>query len=254
MVVCSTSKGWVTTILIYRECVDLAIIRKGKGKENPYSQVSNKIINDPNLSAKAKGILIYILSKPDDWQIYEVDIVNHFKDGRDSISAGIKELVKARYIYRERTRDENGRLSNYEYVVYEEPFNHIGLSNVGFPNVGESNTSNTVLNKTDLNKTDFKIYIDLPIDDHIFLNIYNRRFKTKFNKDHMGVTEEQLEFIMSNIGELVSYDVDEDTFIYKSGVYFENLPKSNNGNILSFIRAFPRIFEIQNTEQMGLWG
>ena len=97
----------------------------------PYSQGKpicniNKL-KDTNLSWKAKGLLAYLLSLPDDWQIYESEIVKHAKDGIDSTRTAIKELIDAGYIERQRVRDEKGRLS----TVYESPI-HIGFSKV-FP-------------------------------------------------------------------------------------------------------------------------
>lgn len=88
-------------------------------RENPFVQVDKGFVNDPNITAKAKGILLYLLSKPDGWKIYEKDIVNHMKDGKDSIKSGIKELEEVGYITRERVRNKDGSFSGYNYTVYE---------------------------------------------------------------------------------------------------------------------------------------
>jgi hypothetical protein len=134
------------------------MFRIQKNKENPYVMLNKEFLQNPNLSAKAKGILAYLLSLPDDWQIYENELITHFKDGRDSIRAGIKELVDIGYIERERTRNENGTLGAYNYSVYEE-LNHIGKSNIGKSNIGESNIGKTNIGKSDTtnkNKTNKK--------------------------------------------------------------------------------------------------
>lgn len=89
-------------------------------KNNPFVQIDKGIVNDPDISAKAKGIMLYLLSKPEGWKIYEVDIVNNMKDGKSSISAGIKELIEAGYIKRERLRcEETGLFKGYSYTVFE---------------------------------------------------------------------------------------------------------------------------------------
>lgn len=88
-------------------------------KEERFTQVDNRFINDPEISAKAKGILLYLLSKPNDWKVYEVDVIKHMKDGRDSIRSGIKELVSNGYIHREQSFDERGKFAGYQYSVYE---------------------------------------------------------------------------------------------------------------------------------------
>ena len=97
------------------------IFRIQKNKENPYVMVNKHCIMDSNLSAKATGILIYLLSRPDNWQIYEIEICKHFTDGRASIRSGVKELITAGYIHRTQTRGENGKFKNYIYSVHEQP-------------------------------------------------------------------------------------------------------------------------------------
>lgn len=56
--------------------------------------VHKNFIHDDNLTWKAKGILLYLLSRPDDWQVYESELQKHSADGRDSLKSGIKELEK----------------------------------------------------------------------------------------------------------------------------------------------------------------
>jgi len=80
----------------------------------------------------------YILSKPENWIVYEIDIVRHGKDGRDAIRSGIHELIAAGYITRKRIRDEKGQFNKYEYKVSETPdflteVSKDGLSNLGKP-------------------------------------------------------------------------------------------------------------------------
>ena len=72
-------------------------------KTGHYTTVDNGFINNPDLSAKAKGILLYLLSKPHGWETRVDDIVAHMADGIDSIKSGIKGLEAHRYIIRSRT-------------------------------------------------------------------------------------------------------------------------------------------------------
>lgn len=98
-----------------------SIIRKMKGKENPYTMVSNSVIRDQRLSWKSRGLLIYLLSLPDDWTIHVQELVKHGPDGRDSVSSGLKELKAFGYVQVVGIRDERGRIERWEYRVYEEP-------------------------------------------------------------------------------------------------------------------------------------
>ena len=72
------------------------------------------------LSAKATGILYYLLSKPDGWRGQMFDIRGHFKDGSASIRSGVKELCDAGYL--ERVFDyDDGKFCGSHYKIYEKP-------------------------------------------------------------------------------------------------------------------------------------
>lgn len=99
---------------------DQTIIRVHK-RENPFVMVDKYAVNDPGLSWKAKGLLVYLLSKPDDWVIMLPDLIKHATDGRDSVKAGLRELERAGYLARKQIRDENGKFGHTEFVIYERP-------------------------------------------------------------------------------------------------------------------------------------
>ena len=46
-----------------------AIVRVARDKAHPYSIVNNTPLRDPRLSWPAKGIIGYLLTMPDDWQV-----------------------------------------------------------------------------------------------------------------------------------------------------------------------------------------
>ncbi|MCI2948366.1 DnaD domain protein [Staphylococcus caledonicus] len=127
----------------------MAVFRVYKESGN-FVTVHKSFIHDDNLSWKAKGILLYLLSRPDDWRIYETELNKHSSDGRDSSRTGIKELEQAGYIHRTRKRNEKGQLREYEYQVFEQP-SQIGKTYVGKTNIGKSNTTNN--NSTNNNNT-----------------------------------------------------------------------------------------------------
>ena len=99
----------------------MATFRIQKNRENPYVMLDKFSVNDSALSWKAKGLLAYLLSKPDDWQVYERDIIAHARDSRDSVRAGLKELEAAGYIVREQVRNHRGRFAAKRYQVFERP-------------------------------------------------------------------------------------------------------------------------------------
>ncbi|PEB56221.1 DNA-binding protein [Bacillus pseudomycoides] len=92
-------------------------------KDNNYSVINNTGLKDERLSWKAKGILAYILTLPDDWVFYREELSSHAKDGIDSLKAGMKELKEYGYLKRFPIRDEQNRIVRWETVIHEIPQN-----------------------------------------------------------------------------------------------------------------------------------
>ena len=116
-------------------------------RENPYAQIDNRVLNDSRLSWKARGILAYLLSKPDNWKIVIEDLISQSPDGRDAIRSGMRELTKAGYLELVTNRDESGKMQGKEYVLHETPQSPSAEKRkdrtTGFPSVGKSPTNNT---------------------------------------------------------------------------------------------------------------
>ena len=90
-------------------------------KNRDFTVIANSVFKDRRLSAKAKGILVEMLSLPENWDYTLKGLTTLFSDGIDSIRQGIKELEENGCIVRERKRDARGRLGGMEYVIYETP-------------------------------------------------------------------------------------------------------------------------------------
>jgi DnaD/phage-associated family protein len=97
----------------------MAVIRVEKTKN--YTVMSNYHLKDKNLSLKAKGLLSYMLSLPDDWDYSVRGLVSCLKEGKDGIQAALHELEKYGYLKREQGRTANGKLSGAIYTVMEIP-------------------------------------------------------------------------------------------------------------------------------------
>lgn len=96
------------------------IVRVSK-RENPYVILDKTFLSDNRISWKAKGILAYLMSKPDDWKVIIGNLINQSTDGEKSVYSGLRELEKYGYMTRERVRDEKGKFIHMEYIVYELP-------------------------------------------------------------------------------------------------------------------------------------
>ncbi|MFT8487972.1 conserved phage C-terminal domain-containing protein [Oenococcus sicerae] len=91
-----------------------------KSRDN-YTIAGNTFIRDQNLSAKAKGILIYLLSLPKDWVFYQSELTDHFDDGYKGLRTGFKELENKGYIKRGQLRQDKGKFSYPDWSVSDKP-------------------------------------------------------------------------------------------------------------------------------------
>ena len=86
-----------------------------------YTVMSNHHLQDKRLSLKAKGLLSYMLSLPDDWDYSLKGLTVGCKDGIDSVRSAVHELEDGGYLCRSKVRDARGRIIDYNYEVFELP-------------------------------------------------------------------------------------------------------------------------------------
>lgn len=96
------------------------ILRKAR-LENNYTRLPNEMLRNATLSWKARGLLCYLLSLPDDWTVNLKHLTTQAPDGRDSLLTGIAELRKAGYIKLQEVRSTQGKFAGVEYYVYDIP-------------------------------------------------------------------------------------------------------------------------------------
>lgn len=97
------------------------IFRTVKSKDNPYVMLDRRPVDNPALSFKAKGILTYLMSRPDGWEVSVTDLVKHSLDKEASVRSGLKELRKAGHMKYNQSR-KGGRITGWLIEVYEVPF------------------------------------------------------------------------------------------------------------------------------------
>ena len=86
-----------------------------------YTVMSNHHLRNEKLSLKAKGLLSMMLSLPEDWNYTTRGLAKICKEGVDAIGGALRELETTGYIVRHQLRDRQGRISDTEYVIYEQP-------------------------------------------------------------------------------------------------------------------------------------
>lgn len=97
----------------------MAIIRVPK--INNYTVMSNHHLLNPALSLKAKGLMSYMLSRPDDWDFTIDGLARLNKEGTDAIGRILRELEAQGYITRNRVRNKSGQFVDLEYSILERP-------------------------------------------------------------------------------------------------------------------------------------
>ncbi|MBD8671659.1 hypothetical protein [Pseudomonas lurida] len=102
----------------------MSIVRAAR--KSQFYTLPTATIEDDRLSWEARGLLVYLLSKPDKWVVQPRDLVNRTKNaigksaGKDKVYSIINELRAAGYIYREFKR-EGGNFVGVDYEVSETP-------------------------------------------------------------------------------------------------------------------------------------
>ena len=110
-----------------------------------YTVMSNHHLRNANLSLKAKGLLSMMLFLPEDWNYTTRGLAKICKEGVDAIGAALRELEAAGYIVRHKLRDRQGRISDTEYVIYEQP-------QLRKPDTDSPDTENPYMDKPDTEK------------------------------------------------------------------------------------------------------
>jgi len=108
--------------------------------KNRYSVIPNDLVNNPEISLRAKGLFAFIQSKPDGWDFSADRISNQTKEGLQAVISALKELEKSGYLLRERFQNEQGHWG-VNYILKENPTTEnptIGNPPIGNPGIGKA--------------------------------------------------------------------------------------------------------------------
>ena len=133
----------------------MAIIRQKRKKR--FSIIDNRVIEDKRLTWGARGLLEYMLSKPDDWKFYMSELITHSdNEGRDKTYGYLKELKKYGYVIRKQGRNSKGKFEAQDLIVTDTPAlpPYTGSPDTGKPDTGRPDTESPQLLNTDLLNTD----------------------------------------------------------------------------------------------------
>ncbi|VCT41765.1 Uncharacterised protein [Burkholderia pseudomallei] len=130
------------------------MIIRGPRPTSGYYVLDRRISEDKRLSWAARGMLIFLLTKPDSWTVSVAHLVNETASSlradsgghtkRDGVKALLGELIQAGYMQRsdKPQHNEDGSFAGYDYVVTEVPILSDGMqpSSPAQPSTDEPST------------------------------------------------------------------------------------------------------------------
>lgn len=90
-------------------------------RSNNYSVISNYHLKEKNMSLKAKGLLSEMLSLREDWDYSSRGLAAINKETKNTVNSILQELEKFGYLTRLPLKNENGKINDWEYTIYEMP-------------------------------------------------------------------------------------------------------------------------------------
>jgi hypothetical protein len=97
------------------------IFRVVHDPNNPYVIIDKRPFEKPYMSWKAKGLLGYLLSRPDDWTVRLGDLVKRSTDKMHATRQALRELVMVGHVRQVELRDDGGKYAGTVYEVHERP-------------------------------------------------------------------------------------------------------------------------------------
>lgn len=119
----------------------MSIIRMENSSD--YTKISHELLDDTNLSWASKGLLVYLLARPDNEKITIKSLIAQGNLGRDGVRSLLRELREHGYIHAEQIRNA-GKIVSVNRTVYESPSMnpHIANQHTNKPDTAETTQTN----------------------------------------------------------------------------------------------------------------
>ena len=95
-------------------------VLKNKTQGN-FTMVSQSIMRDSNLSLTERGMLLTLLSLPDNWHLTIMGLCQILPDGKDKIAKTLNSLIEKGYVSREQSRGDRGKFDSSNIEVHQSP-------------------------------------------------------------------------------------------------------------------------------------
>lgn len=186
-------------------------------KERNYTVLDNTFIQDASLSWKAKGLMTYLLSLPDDWEIHLSEIEKHSTDGKAALRSAINELKEHGYLMAEQKRKDN-RFAEMIYVIIENPAENEKSLFTDFQKTGKQKTEKLNSENQTLQNTNNNKILNVQNTDDIY-SAKPKPKKAKSEKIPLINREPKNDIEQVEKAYLINYDS-----LYKSGIIKTPIP------------------------------
>ena len=213
----------------------MAVFKVEKNKN--FTIMSNHHLQNKNLSLKAKGLLSFMLSLPENWDYSLSGLVKNSKESKTSIRNTLKELKDNNYLYVEKLYPDKTDSKKIEYVyrIYEEPKLN--------PYIQKQDTENLHLDSQHLGN-----------DTQINTNIESTKEQTdKVDKTKNSIFEDAHHFLTIDLIDR-KYIAKDDTDIYNYDKLFKELLNNyDTSDILMILHyIIPRVLDRNFIDENGL--
>ena len=90
-------------------------------RRDRFTSIDRRTINDCQLSWRARGLLIWLLDKPDDWETSLERLAKQGPDGKYVVRDTVEELEHFGYVVRQKNTAPGSNLTTWEWIVRERP-------------------------------------------------------------------------------------------------------------------------------------
>ena len=97
------------------------MIYRRSTKISNYTVISNTTLRDPAIKPESLGVLSYLLSHREDWQVTNKALSTHFGISTGRVSKITQDLASHGYLRRDNTSNSDGKIVRWDWIVFDEP-------------------------------------------------------------------------------------------------------------------------------------
>lgn len=172
--------------------------------QGQYTIVSQNITKDHTLSLAERGMLITLLSLPDNWNLTLNGLSAILPDGRDKIAKTLNSLIEKGYVTRVQGRNTGGKFDSTDLEVHEIP--------VKMPAHDQNTPNNPESSPCTENPYTVNPHTEKPYTDNQIQSITNKSIIQKVSTNRVcsndTLTDSEYDDLVSEFGkESVDYQI-----------------------------------------------